>query len=300
MREFSREFQQKICAVIVTYFPEAVLAENVRKLLDQVKEVVIVDNGSAGESKERVNNLEGVKGVFIIRNESNLGIAAALNSGIRYAIEKKYPWVATFDQDSRITEGFFSAMMQALEKHPSQDEIALLAPVQIEEKTDSQVDEQKIVSSGDYSFVQTAITSGSLIRASVFGEVGFYDESLFIDYVDFDYCFRISMHGYKMVQINKARLMHRLGNEEGISLLGIKKTVKAHSATRYYYIMRNRLLMYRRYSWVFPAWVMHDMGWLTIDLTKIVLFETNKTKKFKLAMKGFVHGLGGRVGPLVD
>src|SRR5207247_5575398 len=112
-----------VCALVITYRPPSSLLANLEKLRRQVKEVVLIDNGSGPESAPLLVTAERSAGIRVIRNQTNLGIAAALNQGIRHAIEAGYPWVATFDQDSTVTAGFFTAMFSALEAGPDKERV---------------------------------------------------------------------------------------------------------------------------------------------------------------------------------
>jgi rhamnosyltransferase len=142
------------------------------------------------------------------------------------------------------------------------------------------------------------MTSGSLIKASAFLKTGLYDEAMFIDYVDFDFCLRLWQQGYKLIRSCRSGLLHHLGSLEAYSFLGFPITITSHNAVRRYYIMRNRVIMYRRYAVAFPFWVIKDFLWLCLDLTKIIVFEHDKSAKLRHAFKGLRHGLAGITGPL--
>src|SRR5271170_4637319 len=99
-----------ISAVVVAYRPDVVLLENLRRLLNQIPEVIVVDNGSDGASAQVIEAAGNLAGVQLIRNSFNLGIATALNMGIRQALQSGSPWIATFDQDSAIPDGYFEKL----------------------------------------------------------------------------------------------------------------------------------------------------------------------------------------------
>ena len=101
-----------VCGVIVTYHPGADFLKNASLLSRQVGAIVVVDNGSFGESGDRIKELQVQTACTVIRNEKNLGIAAALNLGFRVAIEKQYEWIVAFDQDSTVTEGCIEALLE--------------------------------------------------------------------------------------------------------------------------------------------------------------------------------------------
>ncbi len=289
----------RIAAVVVTYQPSEEVAENVRRLRAQTPDVVVVDNGS-GPAAGRVLAEWGRRpGIHVIRNTENLGIAAALNQGIRYAIKKGAQWIATFDQDSTVPDGFFEGMLSACDAFPQARQVALVSPVHCY-REDEVTSPPSMACDPVHTVIPVAMTSGSVIRAAAFCVVGFYDEALFIDYVDFDFCLRLRAAGYQLLRANCVRLQHQLGSPELHSMLGMRISIKSHTAWRRYYIMRNRVLMYRRYGLRFPGWCMHDLGWLLLDLGKIVVFERQKIAKLRHVITGISHGLTGRTGRLSE
>jgi rhamnosyltransferase len=139
------------------------------------------------------------------------------------------------------------------------------------------------------------MSSGSLIRADIFAKEGFYEESFFMDYVDYEFCLRLWDHGWKIIRANRAHLLHRLGLPQTHSFLGFKVTIKSHNAWRRYYIMRNRVIVFRRYALSSPAWCAYDFFWIFLELTKIVLFEKGKAAQLRATLRGIWHGLIGRM-----
>ena len=54
-------------------------------------------------------------GIELIENGENLGIATAMNVGIRRGQKLGCRWVLLFDQDSCVTDGFVDAMVSGFE-----------------------------------------------------------------------------------------------------------------------------------------------------------------------------------------
>ena len=52
-----------------------------------------------------------------------------------------------------------------------------------------------------FTHPQYVITSGSFIPISIFNDVGFMREELFIDFVDIDWCLRARAKGYEIVSL---------------------------------------------------------------------------------------------------
>jgi rhamnosyltransferase len=280
-----------VCALVITFRPSSSLLENLETLRCQVKEVVLIDNGSGSEFAPLLEDAARSPCVRVIRNPTNLGIAAALNQGIRYAIDAGYAWVATFDQDSTVTAGLFTAMLSDLEKFADEERVALIAPMICRSWEEYETLSKR--RPRPCFFTRTAMSSGSLIRTSVFASAGFYDESFFMDYVDYDFCLRLGEQGWKIIGTNNAFLIHRLGTAQINAFLGLRFTTRTHSALRRYYIMRNRITVYRRHAFSAPLWCLHDFLWIFLELAKVILFEADRPAKLRNVLRGVVDGLRG-------
>lgn len=86
--------------------------------------------------------------------------------------------------------------------------------------------------------------SANIIKLSVWDEIGRFDESLFIDEVDSDYCIRLLLGGYRITRFNTLYLNHKLGNKR----FTIFPKVTYHSGKRLFYIFRNKLIENKRYG----------------------------------------------------
>src|SRR6185437_11631446 len=107
--------------------------------------------------------------IRVIWNGKNLGIAAALNIGVRHAAAGDYPWVLTFDQDSTVTPEFVQKMLGAYEAAEGREHIALVSPVHCVSETQTKTQSP----SAKISFpIPVAMTSGSLIKTRVLMENG--------------------------------------------------------------------------------------------------------------------------------
>ena len=112
--EVSPPAEVKVCAVMVTYNPDSSLEQNIRALLPHVDRLIVVDNGSEPPIRADIEAISSACQVDVIWNNENLGLASALNIGIRQGLASgDYTWIATFDQDSRVSSGFRDAMLEA-------------------------------------------------------------------------------------------------------------------------------------------------------------------------------------------
>lgn len=277
-----------VAAVIITYNVENDFEKRVNKLKGKVNEIIVVDNGSNPETISMLKELE--KEVTIIYLEENKGIAYALNRGIKYSIEKGYDWVLTLDHDSIVTDDMIRNMLKCYESFDKElkEKVAMLVPVHVEEKEHQNsnfiISEEKF--SKSYIEVLTEITSGALTKADIYKNVGLYDEKLFIDLVDHDYCLSLNKKGYKIIQVNSAVLIHNLGESIKKNVLGLKMIPTNHSPLRRYYMSRNRYYIWDKYKKDFPDWVLTDKRRFITENLKIILFEDRKIEKFKYIKKG--------------
>src|SRR5579871_3668533 len=123
-----------VCAIVVIYYPNEELIENLRLLRRQVNGVVIVDNASDGESKILIDHAQAEMPCTVIRNPQNLGIATALNIGFRIAIEKGFEWLLALDQDSTISERFVEELLETATR--SKD-AGIVCPTYVERRSNT-------------------------------------------------------------------------------------------------------------------------------------------------------------------
>jgi len=277
-----------VCGVIVTWNPGPDLIHNVRVLRQQADACVIVDNASSGASQSILEELERQIPCTVIRNPENVGIAAALNAGFRVAIENGHEWLVSFDQDSTITEEFIEALRDAARGSAN---TGLVCPIYLDRATRRVIPMPK-THSGD---LLTTMTSGCLCHRAIFQAVGPFEEQLFIDSVDTEYSLRVRSMGLRLIQSERAVLLHSLGKLQVHRFLGRNLHTTNHSAARRYYITRNRLYVLRRYPRDL-AWLCHDVRSLLEELLMVVLFERQRWPKLRMMARGAMDCMLGKWG----
>ncbi len=279
----------------MTFNPGEGLLENVTALRPQVQEVVVVDNGSANLGP--IQQIEEC-GVKVFYNQENLGIAAALNIGIKYALEQGYTWIATFDQDSKPPPEFVERLLEAYNAYSNREHIAILSPVYRDETTGT-VFQHGEPSGEPCQEIVSTMTSGNLVKADALAKTGLFEEDLFIDYVDHEFCLRARREGFGVLESRTAILKHNLGETEKYKRFGLTFHATNHSSLRRYYSSRNRLTVYRRYFTSEPRWVLRDMLGFLKEISKIILVEKRKREKLEAVAQGLLHGLAGKMGKRV-
>lgn len=266
-----------IYAGIVTYNPNIeLLKQNIEAIRAQVNSVLISDNGSKNFTE--IRKIADDYNIEIINNRSNLGIASALNKLMQWGLDNAYEWMISLDQDSVCDSTYVLSMKPYLSVEA---DIGIVAPV-IEDRSIGVVGHNP---SDTYDHVNTCITSGAFTKIDVWDEVGGYDESMFIDSVDFEFCFRVRKAGFSVIQVSSVHLMHRIGNSKKRRFLFWKIDVQGHSAFRKYYISRNNVY----YPLKHHLWIRFVRGNLrNIRLLLIVLlYEDDKRNKISAIMRGW-------------
>lgn len=290
--------------VVVTYHPDEAGIENVRTMAAECGRVVVVDNGSSPAVQVR---LAAVTGVELIALGKNLGVATALNVGARRAVETGCRWIVTFDQDSKPQPGMVAALQATAARHPR---AAVIVPRIIEGGVRGPgyrwvrrhprvrwLFQRVRCADADLPAVTMAVTSGSLIELETWQQLGGFDESLFIDYVDVDYCLAVFRAERTVTVSAGAKLDHKLGARQSGVLLGHEFRPMHHAAFRHYYIARNRVRIWRRHAWAVPHWALFDLCFAIYNTLRVVAFEPEKWFKVKAMVLGTWDGVKGRTGP---
>jgi rhamnosyltransferase len=285
-----------VCGVMVTFFPPEGVLQNVAAIRSQVEALVVVDNGSPVIELDNLRAVREELRFTLIENGDNRGIAAALNIGVRWARARGYRWIALFDQDSLTSDGMIDRMIRKYDLSLHCKNIAIVMPKHIERHSSVWI-RPFVASDGNPLF---AITSGSLIPSQTFALCGEFEEDLFIDCVDIEYCLRARSLGWTICLCEEAILYHAVGAPQRRRLWGIRtlRTLN-HRAERRYYIARNNIVMFRRYWRQFSRWCFDDLVSVTKEFAKVILIEKNRRRQLSMIALGTLDGMRGRMGPVV-
>ncbi len=224
---------RRILAAVVSFNPSESILTAVDALRSQIGSVLVIDNGSDGNSLRFLEILERKAGVTCIRLHENRGIGHALNLCIERAIDLEFDWILTMDQDSVVDANMIHEYERAIARHPS---ATSLTPVVPELMRVPPRDQQ----------VELCITSGNLVRLAVYRAVGLYDEGFFVDAVDFDFCLRLRGAGFQIWRVATATMRHQLGEPTKIPRIA-RRFYARHPPLRRYYMARNFLYLARRH-----------------------------------------------------
>ena len=283
-----------LAAVVVLYNPEDEIFNNILSYSNNINILIIVDNSTL-HNDMLIKKIKRLNNIIYVNNNANLGIATALNIGCDKAIENNCDWILTMDQDSKFLN--FIHYKNCLYSLLDNDNIALLASnttynakEYLPENPTCNYEEKFIV-----------ITSGNFLNLKLFNNIGRFEDKLFIDLVDYDYCLKVHEKNYKILYFKDALVEHKLGSVFRRKNLITKKirTKIEHNPQRTYYFARNFLYIASKYGKKFPR----EMGMLKIinilfihEVTKIILYEDTKLKKIYAKFLGLYHFLINKYG----
>jgi len=285
-----------ILGSIVTFNPDVkVLLENISAIYKQLDALIIVDNGSKNLLEfEKIINKKFPQ-IKIVKNIDNYGIAKALNQSLEYANNNQFTWLLTLDQDSRCAPEFIGQMKHNIRDCSGNGKTLVYCPriVDLNERKDN-TNLKK--TSALIEKVDFAITSGSLVNVDNAINIKGFDNDLFIDYVDFDFCIRGMNAGYDIYRIHDAILYHRLGEIKVYKFMNFEFSVTNHNEIRRMYMYRNKVYLYKKYFKSNFLWVLRNILSSFKVVALIIIFEKNRLKKMKYIFKGIFKGIRNDLG----
>lgn len=233
------ELKNKIAIVIVLYNPSKLDIENVKRLAAYNRGIVVDNSLTPSIDGTSIGNLQ------YICNKKNLGIAEAQNIALRQILQEDYEYIVFIDQDSRISTDYAKRIQYEFTRNVNKN-LAIIGPTVIHKENKDEY--KSIIHNYDYDCLgfsqrRHIISSGSCISTQALREIGLFDGSLFIDYVDFEWCWRAYAKGYKCGITNKIEIEHKVGQRE--LSLGKYKIILS-SPERYFYQCRNYFWLIRK------------------------------------------------------
>lgn len=270
----------KLCAIIITYYPDLEeVINNINKLLPSVDHLIIWENTPSKDSDKNAlrNFFRDKSNVSFLSTGRNEGIAYPLNRAIEWSINNKFTHILTMDQDLTWVnlKKFRTDVECIVERYK------IFAPNTGGHDTIE-----------PYKETNGSITSGTIYSLSIFNDVGLFCEKLFIDAVDDEFGWRAKLHGYRTCILTRHHLHHKLG----YTVKGKWCISTGYSAIRRYHIIRNNVWFYRAYSKTFDSgqknWIMGNLRYFVCkEPFKVILNENKKCSKISASIKGLIHGI---------
>lgn len=285
--------KKNVYAILVAYNPDSSeLQLAVDNLLSQTDFVVVCNNSDYDVTLHSADRIR----VFNFRE--NLGIAEAQSIGMKWAFENGADFILQMDQDSLLQEHTVTKLMDRyFELTKVGYTIGVIGPRHYDKIT-KEVDEGRLIKGNNIPghnchIIHATISSASLIPLSAYEAAGSMDDGLFIDSVDWEYCWRLKKLGFITVRDNDVLLGHRVG--EGKQKLIGSIDARIPSPIRHYYHTRNLFLLFPR-AYVPIYWKLSNLFKLFIKLFVYPFAFKDGKVRFKYIVCGIKDGLLGRYG----
>lgn len=298
----------KISVIIPNYNGEKIIDGCIQSLLQQEYKdfnIIVVDNNSTDESVKIIE--EKYPSITLIKNNENLGFAAAVNIGIKVS---KSDFVALLNNDTEVDTKWLGNLYSVVSKD---DKIFSASSKMIRfyerDIIDDAGDQYNLLGwaykRGDGASVDkfnknkvvfSTCAGAGLYRRKVFEEIGYFDENFFAYLEDIDVSFRGNIHGYKNVYVNDAIVYHMVSATSGSRHNEFK--VKLASRNSIYLIRKNMPLIFTIINLPFLIlgiivkyifFLRKSLGKEYIEGIKEGIFIKNKVEKTKFKLKNLIY-----------
>lgn len=288
---------KKIFALIVVFLPDRdKLGALIDSLNGQVQKVILLNNGVPEGF-----DLHQYQGVEILDMGGNIGIGGALNKGFAFLKSLSPEFVVTFDQDSLAAEGQIEMLVKAWDAAPEGGKRkGAIGPAFYDLRKGVRFEYPFFRSNGllikriydegqGVVEVDTLITSGMIVPYYMYEEAHLFDEQLFIEFVDTEWCFRTLKQGFQHYGCFSKKMKHELSDDAPKKFFGI--FILKYSPFRRYYYFRNIVSMIISKTTPFAYRVRFFAGGV-VKLISIFFIDEKPLKSAKNAFNGILNGLG--------
>lgn len=222
--------KDKLFIIILNYNCKADIIDCLKSLkyIDKksyLLKLLVVDNASADGSVQLIK--QKFPQVKIIQNKKNLGFAAGVNVGIKYALKQGADFVFLLNPDTIVEKDFLQPLVQLIK---SDTEIGIVSPVlkgmfkgklvyDLGAKFNPFLGRTKHihVKFRPLHPMEAEMVSGCamLVKKEVFEKIGFFNKHYFLYFEDSDFCLRAKKAGFKIYVQSKSIVFHRTSQSLG-------------------------------------------------------------------------------------
>lgn len=285
----------KLAAIVVWYNPleigEEKIVQNIISYASYCEKIYIVDN-SSNLNEELAKKIPNS---IYISNKNIGGIAGGQNRGCEKALEDGFEWAMTMDQDSIFEPTQIKKYIELVESYILTKNDASSFSLRIKNLNESnywtyylrkkilgplkyKILRKKRPTPPDIEFPTEVIASANIIKLKDWKLVNGFDEFLFIEQVDYDFCHKLKKLEKKIVRFNTPFFNQYFG-EKVFSLL--RKYYPYYGDFRMYYTFRN--LFIERYR--FPEYKKKYTRIIRIRLFDYCVNTIHPIKHIKICIK---------------
>ena len=206
----------------------------------------------------------------------NSGLSKPYNLMIEKAILNNSDYLCIMDQDTPFKEEDVLRVVQFIQEHQdSLEDVAIVCP-NVVKNTNVPINREGL------SYVKWAINSTSFLNIKNINRNHLrYDEKIFLDGVDYEFCLNIMKHGQKILRINDIVVIQEFGY-----VANGDATFTHHNADRYFNIAHNRkYIFYKHYG--FYGWAFALLQNIRL-VCRVAIHEDEKSNKIKACIRGIL------------
>lgn len=221
--------------------------DSIRKSSYVRHQIVVLDNGSCPEEREKLKDLDSV---MLLQSDRNLGFAGGNNKIAQLALDEKADFLWMVNSDASVERTAMQCLVEAAECH---DRAGIFSPLILNENDHDVQHALTLISTSEPSIKETkdideasswqaempdqVVVWGTamFVRCSLIEKIGLFDDGLFAYMEDFDFCVRAMTKGLRSQLVPDARVYHHVHQGER----------KPHY---YYYANRNSILFWRKHK----------------------------------------------------
>lgn len=299
---------KNVAAVVVSFHPEMpVLDRLLASLLNQVDLLLLVDNGGGAGYLAADPDLR--ERICYLPLGENKGLGFALNVGFAKAVQQGKRYMVTFDQDSHAQPDLIERLHQAMNNAKRLDDKAIaVSPAFFDRRDGKEVNfpfyssvggKIKPVFESDNAHglvkADALITSGMFVDVQAWEQGIRYDEGMFVDFTDTEWCFRVRDRGYSLYGCLNVQMGHALSDAPPVKLLGL--SFFRYSPVRRYFFFRNTVAVCRMAHT--PAlWKRRMMTALMLRFVVNLFIDIDRKKSLSMMIRGVRHGAKASLGPV--
>lgn len=286
--------KEKIVAVIPTFNRKTILKECLDALLGQkypLNSIIIIDGASSDGTRDFLlaNGYLNNHKVDYIRLKENIGGCGGFSEGMKRGYEKGFDWIWLMDDDALPAKNSLEMMVNAIYKMGDRAFDCAMWNQIVFNKEDINCSNGEQIS---LESVESAMFVGFMINRKLIKKIGFPHGDYFMYWDDIEYSNRVIKNGGEIKKVINSKIYHKdWEHQPPITsyFLGKKIEIPDIPKWKFYYLIRNRLLMGRSDIKEFAKGVVSGLKWWI----KILLV---KPQFIATATIGILHGLIGKTG----
>lgn len=276
----------RIAAGIVTYGINQDIIENIHKMETVFDKIFVYDNTEGKDAYRAVDSLNRSDKVIFRSRQRNLGMAYGMNVNCRQALRHEFQWIMLLDQDSLIDEKALAEMKKFLQEKMALFQIGAAAAV-IQDR------DMKMPHVNAYKECNLLMTSGMILNLQAYRQCGPFDNSMFVDWTDYEYCLRLKKNGWRLFQNGNAVLKHNVFDRE--KMLGGYK-VNKYGPLKHYYNMRNYLYVKKKYGREYPKVMKRETEVMLWRFSNLLHYDSRRLSKLWGIFLGWLDYMCGYSG----